>query len=233
MIHSLKTHAFFKRKTIDSCVLLEYQGYCNENYLVRVAKERYIVRKLLRDDIDRDLEYQIQGLAFTKGITAEPLVYDKNHSFMLSEFLEGEHKTFMGKDEVKLLAKTLQKLHNIAIDSQPIKILINNKTNEVLKAFEAIRNYPKEYVLCHNDLNPQNLLWYKKTLKLIDWEYAGVNDRYFDLGAVCVEFDLSREEELFFLGCYFGTEKAYNIKKIDAYKIVYQTLCSQWFGKTV
>ena len=56
MINLLKTHSFFVTKTIESCTLLENQGYCNENYLVVADGVKYIVRKLLRDDIDRALE---------------------------------------------------------------------------------------------------------------------------------------------------------------------------------
>jgi len=246
MINLLKTHSFFVTKTIESCTLLEHQGYCNENYLVLAEGKKYIARKLLRDDIDRVFEYKVQLLAFEQGITAEPLVFDEENGFMVFEFLEGKHrgvetsvphkfksksasetKVFTSKNDLKLLAKTLQKLHSIKIDAKLIKIDIENKTDEVLSAFETIDNYPKEYVLCHNDLNPQNI-FFSKVAKLIDWEYAGVNDKYFDLACVCVEFKLNEKEVDVFLRNYRADLMIVR-EKLEAYKTIYIALCKQWF----
>ena len=193
MINLLKTHPFFADKQIDSCTLLENQGYCNGNYLVVADGVKYIVRKLLRDDIDRELEWRVQNLAYAQGITAEPLVFDEEDGFMVFAFLEGKHKSTLDENELKLLAQTLQKLHSISIEAEPIELQIDTS---------SVDNYPKEYVLCHNDLNPQNI-FFSDELKFIDWEYAGVNDRYFDLACVCVEFGLDGEMgEVFLKGLF-------------------------------
>jgi len=169
-------------------------------------------------------------LAFKEGITAEPIIYDEANGFMLFEFLEGEHKTSLDKDDLKHLADTLQKLHNIKLDTNPIAIHIENKTDDIVKAFESIEKYKKEYVLCHNDLNPQNLLW-SNNVKFIDWEYAGMNDRYFDLACVCVEFGLDDAMQDLFLNLYFG-EGIYFEDKLKAYKVIYKTLCEEWFNNS-
>jgi thiamine kinase-like enzyme len=217
MIDLLKTHPFFSDKQIESCTLLEHQGYCNENYLVVADGVKYIVRKLLRDDIDRELEWRVQNLAYAQGITAEPLVFDEENGFMVFAFLEGEHKSKLSENELKVLAKTLQKLHYISIDEKPIALEID---------ISLVEKYSKEYVLCHNDLNPQNI-FFSNNIKFIDWEYAGVNDRYFDLACVCVEFGLEGEVVEVFLGAYFKGE--YNLEKLEAYKIIYRALCEEWF----
>ena len=228
MINLLKTHPFFNDKNIESCSLLENQGYCNENYLVMADGVKYIVRKLLRDDIDRSFEWKVQNLAFEKNITAEPLVFDEENGFMVFEFLGGVHKRKLDENDLKLLATTLQKLHNISIDVKPIELHIENKTNEVLNAFESIAKYKKEYVLCHNDLNPQNI-FFSNDVKFIDWEYAGVNDMYFDLACVCVEFGLDTENEKYFLESYFSMKNEINYEKHKAYKVIYKALCKEWF----
>ena len=217
MINLLKAHPFFADKQIDSCTLLEHQGYCNENYLVVADGVKYIVRKLLRDDIDRAFEWRVQHLAYVQGITAEPLAFDREHGLMVFEFLEGEHKSELDENELKLLAQTLRKLHSITIDVKPIELQTDTS---------AIDEYPKEYVLCHNDLNPQNI-FFSDELKFIDWEYAGVNDRYFDLACVCVEFGLDDEMVEVFLRAYFEGE--YDLEKLEAYRVIYKTLCKEWF----
>jgi len=244
MIDLLKQHPFFSDKIIESCELLENQGYCNENYLLVADGLKYIVRKLIRDDIDRDFEWKVHTLAYAEGTTAEPLLFDREQGFMVFSFLEGTHKevetsvpqeakahksggsTPKGihyaklsttESELKLLAHTLQKLHTIPIDTKPIKLQTDTS---------LIDNYPKEYVLCHNDLNPQNI-FFGDSVKLIDFEYAGVNDRYFDVASVCVEFGLDMQMQKVFLDAYF--EGAYLFDKIEAYKIIYIQLCNEWF----
>lgn len=256
MIELLKTHSFFVTKTIESCTLLENQGYCNENYLVVADGIQYIVRKLLRDDIDRAFEWKVQNLAYKQGITAESLVFDEENGFMVFAFLEGEHKSLgvetsvppkvksqsiggitpqgihydkvsTSKDDLKNLATTLRKLHTIKIDAKPIELHIKNKTDEALKAFKTIDKYTKDHVLCHNDLNPQNI-FFTDEVKFIDWEYAGVNDRYFDLACICVEFNLSSDMLKLFINAYFE-DKTFNREKLEAYMMIYRTMCEEWF----
>lgn len=228
MIDVLLKHPFFEGKTLSACELLATQGYCNENYLVVAEGIKYIVRKLLRDDINRDFEWKVQKRAYEQGITAEPLVYDEVDGFMVFEFLEGEHKNLVDKDDLRQLAQTLKKLHSITIDMKPIKLQIKHQSIEVQKAFKSVDNYSKEYVLCHNDLNPQNI-FFTHHVKLIDWEYAGVNDRYFDLACVCVDFALDSSPTDYFLASYFE-DKVYHQEKLEAFKILYKALCKEWFS---
>jgi thiamine kinase-like enzyme len=45
-------------------------------------------------------------------------------------------------------------------------------------------------VLCHNDLNPKNVLMDDEKLWLIDWEYSGTGDALFDLAVVAKSHNL-------------------------------------------
>jgi thiamine kinase-like enzyme len=65
-------------------------------------------------------------------------------------------------------------------------------------------------------------------VKFIDWEYAGVNDRYFDLACVCVEFSLDAQMQGLFLDFYFEDD-GYVVEKLEAYKVIYKALCEEWF----
>jgi thiamine kinase len=55
--------------------------------------------------------------------------------------------------------------------------------------------------LCHNDVHALNIVD-DGTLRLIDWEYAGLGEPYFDLASICVyhTFDRARRQHL--LSCY-------------------------------
>src|SRR5262249_31416787 len=57
--------------------------------------------------------------------------------------------------------------------------------------------------LCHNDLLSGNFVDDGQTLKLIDWEYGGRGNRYFDLGNFAVNLQLTEEQERTLLQAYF------------------------------
>ena len=227
MIDQLQKHPFFEEKHITSWESVETQGFCNENYLVIADQKKYIVRKFLRTDIDRDFEHKVHTLAFDAGITSELLLFDVENSMMISAFLEGVHKDTFSENDFILLAESLRKVHSLHIKAEPIKIKIQNESDEAKQALQIITRHDKELVLCHNDLNPKNIL-FSNEVKFIDWEYAGVNDRYFDLACVCVEFELSPLEEQYFLESYFQSKKS-NEDKLRAYKILYKQLVEEWF----
>jgi len=232
MIDQLKQYALFENRTIDSFERMEVQGYCNENYLIHSEEKKYILRKFIRTDVDRKLEFEIQKLAFEKGIASEPLLLDEENALGLSAYVEGIHKESLEKKDLHRFAEVLKKVHTLTIERDPLQLepLLETRSKAVEDAFETLKNFPSEWVLCHNDLNPRNVL-FSKTIQLIDWEDAAVNDRYFDLASVCVEFNLDQEKEAYFLRRYFAEEHEINDQKLKAYKIIYKALCTQWFEK--
>ena len=70
---------------------------------------------------------------------------------------------------------------------------------------KAVRDQPShEPVPAHNDLLPANFLRDGERMQLIDWEYAGMGDRWFDLGNFAVNNELDDEQEAQLLEAYFG-----------------------------
>lgn len=230
MIDQLKQYTLFGNKKIDSYQLLENQGYCNKNYVIHSEEKKYILRKFIRTDVDRRFEFKVQKLAFEKGVASEPLLLDEENALAVSAYLEGIHKDTLDKNDLHRFAEVLKKVHTLKIEKDPIVLetLFETKSKEVQDAFAALEGFPFEYVLCHNDLNPRNIL-FTETIQLIDWEDAAVNDRYFDLASVCVEFHLDQENEAYFLRRYFSNENEINDVKLKAYKVIYKALCTQWF----
>jgi thiamine kinase-like enzyme len=77
---------------------------------------------------------------------------------------------------------------------------------EVAKRIEkAVRDQPThERVPTHNDLLTANFLLDGDNVQLIDWEYAGMGDRWFDLGNFAVNNELDDDQEAQLLEAYFG-----------------------------
>ncbi|MGH2835547.1 MAG: phosphotransferase [Solirubrobacteraceae bacterium] len=63
---------------------------------------------------------------------------------------------------------------------------------------------PSDPVPCHDDLLPGNLIQTGERILLVDWEYAGLGHRYFDLANLAAgnDFDEAAEERL--LEAYLG-----------------------------
>jgi thiamine kinase-like enzyme len=62
---------------------------------------------------------------------------------------------------------------------------------------------PVEIVFGHNDLLPANIMDDGKRLWLIDWDYAGFNTPYFDLGGLASNASFSSKETDALLEAYF------------------------------
>lgn len=226
----LSRYPLFSDQEKESLTLLSNQGFSNKNYTFQNHNTTYLLRKFILQDRDRELEYKIQTLAYEQGIAAKPFLLDMQNGLMICEFLEGEHKEKFSREVLKQIVQVLKKLHSIKREGEvlSLKTLFTTESKELKEAFLTLAQYPPQLVLCHNDLNPKNLIFSSQGLKLIDWEFASVNDLYFDLATVSVEFDLDMIEEAFLLASYFlfdGWEK----EKMEAYKIIYKDLCKQWF----
>lgn len=61
-------------------------------------------------------------------------------------------------------------------------------------------------VPCHNDLLAANFILAGRDVRIVDWEYAGMNDRFFDLGNFAVNNELGEADEHRLLRAYFGVE---------------------------
>ena len=71
---------------------------------------------------------------------------------------------------------------------------------------QAVEGKPgHDRVPSHNDLLPANFLRGGDGIQLIDWEYAGMGDRWFDLGNFAANNELSDEQEEHLLREYFGS----------------------------
>ena len=59
-------------------------------------------------------------------------------------------------------------------------------------------------VPCHNDLLTANFIHDGVRLRILDWEYAGMGDRYFDLGNLSVNNGFAEADDERLLAVYWG-----------------------------
>jgi thiamine kinase-like enzyme len=77
----------------------------------------------------------------------------------------------------------------------------------VRKVVKAVRkNADHRPLPCHNDLLTANFLHDGERIVIVDWEYAGMGDPFFDLGNFAVNNELGDADEERLLAAYFGDE---------------------------
>jgi len=228
----LENYPLFQDRSILSIEPVATQGYCNLNYKVTTDSKIYLVRKLLSNEVDREKEYLLQQQAAVLGLSPKIIRFYREDQIMVMPFIEGEHRQTLDMPWLTALVDTLKQLHDhLHYDEEPInlEIAIRSREEPILEAFETIRNYPRETVVCHNDLNPRNILWQAEKPYVLDFEYAGMNDCYFDLAAISVEFNFTKEQDTYMLHHYF--EGSFFWEKFEAYKMIYMQLCKEWFAE--
>ena len=136
---------------------------------------------------------------------------------LIWEFRPGEtaeDQSAMNSELPKQLGQILKQIHQIKIDgSEPLfvdaienyrKLLRDNNHPLIKKGFllfDSLHVHQTPGVLSHNDINPGNIL-VNDDLLVLDWEYAGLNHPYFDLGNAIENFNFNHEQIQSLLGSY-------------------------------
>jgi thiamine kinase-like enzyme len=208
-------------------------GITNRNFRVNFGGTDYVVRlpgkrtRLL--GIDREAECIANKAAAEIGIAPRVAALLDEPSCLVTEFISGRE---MKEDELRqpeaiaAVAYDLRLLHDSGTElpngfdsfrlveeyaktgrehgSEPPDGY--DAALEVAQRIEkAIEDEPgHEPVPAHNDLLPANFLRDGERMQLIDWEYAGMGNRWFDLGNFAANNELDDDQEAQLLQAYFG-----------------------------
>ncbi len=109
--------------------------------------------------------------------------------------------------------------------------------NNLQKIKQDLFSYPIALAPCHNDITPVNFIKLKAPIngrkyQLIDWEYAGMNDRMYDIAGIAAMLAMSLNEPACLVLRYFNstnTEKyAEEIKRVQFYMPVVKLYYAIW-----
>jgi thiamine kinase-like enzyme len=204
-------------------------GITNRNYVVTTEAGEYVVRipgertELL--GIDRAYEAEAAGRAAAMGIGPDVLGLFEQVGTLVTELVEGHHlePVAFGErigDVVDLVRRFHSSgplgggfpIHRIvewhARDASAHGVMaptsyerLHQQSRRIEAAFAKA---PMALVPCHNDLLPSNVLFGAQRVWLLDFEYAGMNDRFFDLGNLSVNSALAHVDDERLLTLYFG-----------------------------
>ena len=206
-------------------------GITNRNFRVRLGGSDVVVRLPGKDTallgIDREAEREANECAARAGVAPQVAALLEDPPCLVTAFVEGGTMSAEALREPAALARVaaaLRAVHGcepVAATFSAFRIVedyaekARTRGGEVPSAYgrshptavkieAALRWRPHQSVLCHNDLLAANFIDSPDGLRIVDWEYAGMGDRYFDLGNFAVNNELDDEQEEALLAAYFG-----------------------------
>ena len=217
----------------DGTVVQLEGGITNRNFRVNFGGHDYVVRlpgkRTALLGIDREAECIANKAAAELGMAPRVAALLDEPSALVTAFVSGREmkaEELREPETIAEVAHDLRQLHDSGTElptgfdsfrlveeyaetgrehgSEPPEGYDN--ALEAANAIEAaIKGQPgHEPVPAHNDLLPANFLRDRDRMQLIDWEYAGMGDRWFDLGNFAVNNELDDEQEAQLLEAYFG-----------------------------
>jgi thiamine kinase-like enzyme len=195
-------------------------GITNRNFRVEVEGQEFVLRIGGRDTellgIDRGAEHAASCVAAQLGLGPEVVAFVEPEGYLVTRYVDGE----VGKVDVARVGAALRRLHDGPalpgrFDSFRVVEAYRATAHEHGVAVPSAYARAKEiadqierrrsgtsFRPCHNDLLSANFIDDGTRLWLVDWEYAGMGDPFFDLGNFAVNNELDQDGENALLAAY-------------------------------
>jgi len=195
-------------------------GITNHNFKVTLGDAVLVLRVGGKDTellgIDREHEHEAAELAAALGIGPEVVRFE--HGCLVTRFVEGT----VGSPDPRDAGALLRRLHDgppvaarfdafrvvetYAATARERGVAVPFEYHESLEIAHRIETAREESPLvpCHNDLLAANFIHDGSRVWIVDWEYAGMGDPYFDLANFAVNNELDSGGEQALLEAYGG-----------------------------
>jgi thiamine kinase-like enzyme len=205
-------------------------GITNSNFRIDAGGESFVLRIAGADTellgIDREVEFAANQAAGKLGIAPEVFFFIRPEGYLVTRFIDGKPippDEIRRPENIHRVMDILRKIHGmptipgsfdvfqiiadyseIARHSQvTFPYEFNSLFEHIQSAQKALRRRSVTPLPCHNDLLNANFLT-NGQLYVLDWEYAGMGDIFFDLANFSDHHNLSDDEDRWLLKCYFG-----------------------------
>ena len=205
-------------------------GRTNRNFRVEIGGAAFFLRLSDEDTallgIDRTAEYEAALDAAAAGVGPEVVAHLPEHRCLITGWVPGEPLAEGDMGQEAVLADVAQVVRTIhagpalpwSFDAfrivEDYRRIAQERGVSIPEAFEpahgragriegAFAQAPVPSCPCHNDLLADNFLRGDDGFWLVDYEYAGMGDPFFDLGNLSVNNGLSEESQEALLGLMF------------------------------
>ena len=232
-------------------------GITNRNFLIELPgrRDRYVVRLAGNDThllgISREVELAATTAAAGVGVGPEVVAFVRPEGYLVTRYIEGrpiEIEAMRTPERLAAVAGSLRRVH----DGPAIPgLFVPFRIVEAYRALAVERGVaiPPEYVLalaiarrielafltaplelrpCHNDLLNANFIDDGARVRIVDWEYAGMGDPFFDLGNFAVNHELDDAAEATFLAAYDGEVRPARLARLRLMRLVSDFREAMW-----
>jgi thiamine kinase-like enzyme len=206
-------------------------GITNRNFKVDIGGESFVVRLSGKDTgllgIDRAAENEAASAAARAGVAPEVFAYLPERSALITRFVQGSHipEEDLERDDILgAVVRSVKAIHacppipssfpvfRIVEDYRSIAeargVVTPATFDEIHAKAAAIEGsfaaQPLADRPCHNDLLNANFLLDGDHVWIVDYEYGGMGDLFFDLGNLSINNGLTPEAQELLLRLYFG-----------------------------
>jgi thiamine kinase-like enzyme len=208
-------------------------GITNRNFKISVDGESFVLRIGGQDTellgIDRSVEHGASVVAAHAGVGPEVVAFLEPEGYLVTRFVEGREipaEEMRRPETIVRVASTLRDIH----DGRPIPGRFDSFrvveayaqtavghgvrvpddydwAHEIAGRIEADRGQ-QPLKPCHNDLLNANFIDEDGRIRIVDWEYAGMGDPFFDLANFSINHEFGAPENDRLLEAYFGDLRA-------------------------
>lgn len=206
------------------------------NHNVKVTFEdgsQYVVRIVGENTgllgIDRMVEYEASLAAAAVGVGPQVFAFVEPEGFLVTRFIDGVTvpiESMQQPETIRRVAHALRAIHAgpslpARFDSFEIvesyRSIAFSKGVELPPAYATARQVARQIEEargavperpCHNDLLNANFIDDGGRIRIVDWEYAGMGDIFFDFANFSINHSLDEQGRRLLLEAYFGTVRA-------------------------
>ncbi len=234
------------------------KGMTNKSFSFETEKKKYIMRipgKGTNGLVNRKEEYSVYQTIKNLNLCDDLIYMNPDNGYKITEFIEGSRNCdAYNPEDLRKCMSALRKFHSMQLKvkhSFDLKKKINYYEElwngessayvdyeitkaKVFKLLDYVSKQDKEYCLCHIDSVPDNFMLYKdaqgkEQVRLIDWEYAGMQDPNLDIAmfAIYAMYDRVMVDKL--IDYYYTEGCSDDIRhRIYAYIAIAGLLWSNW-----
>jgi thiamine kinase-like enzyme len=229
-------------------------GITNRNFKVTLLDGAEVVLRIGGKDtellgIDRDNEHAATRAAADAGLAPEVIAFVEPEGYLVTRFVAGrpvpvdEVRTTTGLREI---AGVLRRLHEgpaipgrfdsfrvveaycATATTHGVAVPADYATaKDVADRIEQARGVQPP-VPCHNDLLNANFITDGERIWIVDWEYAGMGDRFFDLANFSVNHELPLDENEELLRLYFGEASEDDVRSLTLMRFMSDFREAMW-----